>query len=325
MHPLRSCKRWLFVLLLAIPMGAPVAQSDYPSRALTITTPTAAGGGTDLVARIFAERLTGLLGQSIVIDNKSGAGGLIGNQAMQKERNDGYSLFVSANNNQLIVPLMFKDADFDPIDDYEPVAGLARVPYILAVHPSFPAGNLKEFLAEISNNPGKYQYVSAGVGTLNHLIPEMLSQRLNADLEHVPYKGIAAALSDVVSNRVPIVFGALPAISPQVESGRLKLLAVTSETRLPSLPSVPALNEEVPGLANEMWVALWAPAGTSDDIVSRLDAAVAEAKKDSGLQERISSAGMSVMEEDAQGLNQLQKGEFEVWKKLLAELDLIAR
>lgn len=321
----RQVKNILVALLLIAPFGASSAENDYPNRALTLTTPTAAGGGTDLVARIFSESLTGALGQSIVVDNKPGAGGLIGNQAMLKERNDGYSLFVSANNNQLIVPLMFKNANFDPIEDYEPIAGLAKVPYILAVHPSFPADNLDEFLEEIKSNRGKYQYVSAGVGTLNHLIPEMLSQRLDAELEHVPYKGIAAALADVVSNRVPIVFGALPSISSQIDSGRLKLLAVTGETRLPSLPDVPALNEKVPGIANDMWVAMWAPKGTSADTVAKIDKAVAKAKKDPALQERLVNAGMSVMEEDSQGLNDLQKSEFEVWKKLLKELDLIDR
>src|SRR3546814_5843886 len=135
----------------------------------------------------------------------------------------------------------------------------------------------------------------------------------------------ASALSKILSSRVPIVICALPAISAQDEAGRLKLLAVTTEERLPSLPSVPALNEEVPGLANEMWVGLWAPSGTSADVISRLDKAVAEAKKDQGLQKRISSAGMSIMAEDSQGLNQLQQGEFNVWKKLLAELGQIGR
>lgn len=321
----RQIKNILVAIFLVFPVGTSVAESDYPNRPLTMTTPTAAGGGTDLVARIFSESLTGSLRQSIVVDNKPGAGGLIGNQAMLKEKNDGHSLFVSANNNQLIVPLMFKEANFDPLDDYEPVAGLAKVPYILAVHPSFPAGNLDEFLEEIKNNRGKYQYVSAGVGTLNHLIPEMLSQRLDAGLEHVPYKGIAAALADVVSNRVPIVFGALPAISSQIDSGRLKLLAVTGETRLPSLPDVPALNEKVPGIANDMWVAMWAPKGTPAEVVKKLDEAVSEAKQDPALQERIANAGMSVMEEDSKALAALQRNEFEIWKKLLDELELIAR
>ena len=321
------CRRRQILLasLLAAFISAPhavSAESTYPERPIVITTPTAAGGGTDMVARVYAEQLAKTLGQSIAVINKPGAGGLIGNQAMQREANDGYSLFVSANNNQLIVPQMLDDANFDPIKDYVPIAGLARVPYILAVHPDFPAKTLPEFLKQVENNSGKYQYVSAGVGTLNHLVPEMLAQRLNTKMEHVPYKGISAALSDVISNRVPIVFGALPAIYPQVEAGKLRLLAVVSENRLPSLPDVPALNEYVSDFSNDMWVALYAPAGTPPDVVEKINAAVADAKRDPQVQERFSQLGMFIMDDGPDALNKRQIAEFQTWKTVLDQIGL---
>lgn len=311
----------LAALVICFPHIA-FADGNYPERPITITTPTAAGGGTDMVARIFAEKISPLLGQTIVVNNKPGAGGLIGNQAMQQEKNDGYSLFVSANNNQLIIPLMLKDANFDPIKDYEPIAGLARVPYILAVHPSFPAQNLAEFLSEIKSNPGKYQYVSAGIGTLNHLVPEILSERIGSKMEHVPYRGISAALTDVISNRVPIVFGALPAIFPHVEAGKLRVLAVASESRLPSLPSVPALNEEVPGMANDMWVALYAPAKTPDNIIQKINSAISIAKSDPEVAARFEQLGMSLMKDGPQELAGRQEAEFKTWKTVLRQVGI---
>src|SRR5690606_26883379 len=171
------------------------AAADYPSGPIQIVTPTAAGGGTDIVARLVADRLAPALGQPIVVNNKPGAGGAIGNQFMRRERNDGYSLFVSANSNQLILPWVMKEPGFDPIKDFEPVAGLGVVPYVLAVHPSFEAKDLKEFLRLIKENPGDYYYASAGIGTLNHQIPEMLAIELGTKMEHDPYRGVSPAMT----------------------------------------------------------------------------------------------------------------------------------
>ncbi|PLC50641.1 LacI family transcriptional regulator [Pollutimonas subterranea] len=293
--------------------------STYPSRAITVTTPTAAGGGTDIVARVVSERLASVLGQSIVVANKPGAGGVIGNQAMLREKNDGYSLFITANSNQLIVPWVFKDANFDPINDFEPVAGLGIVPYVLAVHPDFPSKNLDEFLALIKANPGKYQYASAGAGTLNHLIPEMLTHALGTSMEHIPYRGVAPAMADVLGGRVPIVFGSLSSVLENIRAGKLRALGVSSMERAGVLPEIPALSEKIPGFRSEMWVALYAPAGTPEPVITKLHKAVQLALADPKTHEIFKGLGMTVMNEGPAELAALQEAEYLQWKETVAQ------
>jgi tripartite-type tricarboxylate transporter receptor subunit TctC len=301
-------------LCMAATASADLA-SDYPSRPITVTTPTAAGGGTDIVARIVSERMSTLLGQPIVISNKPGAGGVIGNQAMLREKNDGYSLFVTANSNQLIVPWVFKDANFDPINDYAPIAALGVVPYVLAVYPDFPAKNLDEFLALIKKSPGHYQYASAGAGTLNHLIPEMLTHAIGTSMEHIPYRGVAPAMADVLSGRVPIIFGSLSSVLENIKAGKLRALGVSGAKRADVLPDVPAISEKIPGFRSEMWVALYAPAGTPKPIIDKLNATAKVALADPKTKELFQGLGMSVMTEGPEELATMQKAEFQQWKE----------
>ncbi len=291
------------------------AVSDYPTRPITVTTPTAAGGGTDIVARIVSEKMSSLLGQPIVISNKPGAGGVIGNQAMLREKNDGYSLFITANSNQLIVPWVFKNANFDPINDYAPIAALGVVPYVLAVYPDFPAKNLDEFLALIKKNPGQYQYASAGAGTLNHLIPEMLTHTIGTRMEHIPYRGVAPAMADVLSGRVPIIFGSLSSVLENIKAGKLRALGVSSAQRTGVLPDVPAISEKIPGFRSEMWVALYAPAGTPGPIIDKLHKTAQVALSDPKTKELFQGLGMSVMTEGPEELAKMQKAEYQQWKE----------
>ncbi|MGO1766649.1 LacI family transcriptional regulator [Advenella sp. S44] len=292
--------------------------TDYPVRPITIMTPTAAGGGTDIVARIVSDKLAALLGQPIVINNKPGAGGVIGNQAMLREKNDGYSLFVTANSNQLITPWVFRNANFDPLKDFEPVTGLGTVPYVLAVHPDFPAKNLDEFLTLIKENPGQFQYASAGPGTLNHLIPEMLTHAIGTEMEHIPYRGVAPAMADVLGGRVPVVFGSLSSVLENIRSGKLRALGVSSATRTDVLPDTPAIIEKVPGFQSEMWVALYAPAGTPKSIIDKLHSSAQRALDDPGTQKLFKGLGMSVMKKGPAELAKLQEAEYQQWKETVA-------
>lgn len=291
------------------------AVTDYPTRPITVTTPTAAGGGTDIVARIVSEKMSALLGQPIVISNKPGAGGVIGNQAMLREKNDGYSLFITANSNQLIVPWVFKNANFDPINDYAPIAALGVVPYVLAVYPDFPAKNLDEFLTLIKKNPGQYQYASAGAGTLNHLIPEMLTHTIGTRMEHIPYRGVAPAMADVLSGRVPIIFGSLSSVLENIKAGKLRALGVSSAQRTGVLPDVPAISEKIPGFRSEMWVALYAPAGTPRPVIDKLHKTAQAALSDPKTKELFQGLGMSVMTEGPEELAKMQKAEYQQWKE----------
>jgi tripartite-type tricarboxylate transporter receptor subunit TctC len=296
---------------------APASATDYPTRPITIITPTAAGGGTDIVARIIAEKIAPVLGQPIVVNNKPGAGGTIGNQAMLREKNDGYTLFVTANSNQLILPWVVKNAGFDPIKDFAPVSGLGVVPYVLAVNKGFPAQTLPEFLTYIKAHPGEVYYASAGLGTLNHLIPEMLASRLDTKLVHVPYKGVSPAMADVLGGQVPVLFGSLSSVLENVKGQNLRALGVSSAQRLDLLPDVPAIAEEVPGFQAEMWVALYALAGTPQPVIDRLSAAVSAALNDPDTQEKFKKQGMSVMKAGPAELAAIQEKEYKMWSEVV--------
>lgn len=302
--------------LLTGMMSAQAAE-DYPSGPVTIVTPTAAGGGTDIVARLVAEKLAGALGQPMVVNNKPGAGGAIGNQFMIREKNDGYSLFVTANSNQLILPWVVKNAGFDPIEDFEPVSGLGSVPYVLAVHPSFEAQTLADFLRVLKEKPGELYYASAGIGTLNHLIPEMVASEVGSKMEHVPYRGVAPAMSDVLGGQIPILFGSLSSVLENIRAGKLNALAVTSEKRLDLLPNVPAIGEEIPGFQAEMWVALYAPAGTPAPVIEKLHQAVRAAQDDPETEARFKQQGMSLMKASPAELAQIQEAEYKRWGEVV--------
>lgn len=314
---LHTFARSALIVCLGTGMMSAHAADDFPHSPVTIVTPTAAGGGTDIVARLVAEKLAGALGQPMVVNNKPGAGGAIGNQFMLREKNDGYSLFVTANSNQLILPWVVKDAGFDPIKDFEPVSGLGSVPYVLAVHPSFEAQTLADFLRVLKEKPGELYYASAGIGTLNHLIPEMLASEVGSKMEHVPYRGVAPAMSDVLGGQIPILFGSLSSVLENIRAGKLRALAVTSETRLDLLPDVPAIAEEIPGFQAEMWVALYAPAGTPAPVVEKLHQAVRAAQDEPETEARFKQQGMSLMKAGPAELARIQEAEYQRWGEIV--------
>lgn len=290
----------------------------YPSRPITVTTPTAAGGGTDIVARVVAEKIAPILGQPIVINNKPGAGGVIGNQIMKREPNDGYSLFLTANSNQLIAPWVYKNVNFDPINDYEPVAMVGFVPHVLVVHPSFPATTFAEFIEEIKRHPGKYNYSSGGNGTINHLMAEMVAQRAGTKMEHIPYKAISAALTDVMSGEVPMIFTTVNSAIEYIKSGKLRPLVTGSSERLEALPDVPAIKETYPDFFDtDMWVAVYAPKGTPRDRIDVVYQAVEKALKDGDLQGRFKTLGVRPGADGPDALAKRQAHDYAEWEKIV--------
>lgn len=293
------------------------ALAAYPDRAITITVPTAPGGTVDIVARVLADQFSKSLGQPVIVSNKAGAGGVVGTQAMLRELPDGYSVLVTANSNQLIVPWVYRDARFDPIKDFAPIAAVGVVPNVLCVHPSFPARDLKEFLAVVRANPKKYQYASAGSGTLNHLLGEMLNQQGRLQLEHIPYKGVAPAMSDVLGNQVPMLFASLPSAVEAVKAGRLRALGVSSLTRAALLPDVPAIAEQLPGFSGDLWVAVYAPRNTPPAVIGRLYAAVKAALASSDVQQRFEKLGVVAMNDGPVELARRQQEEFVRWKQIV--------
>jgi tripartite-type tricarboxylate transporter receptor subunit TctC len=289
----------------------------YPDRPITITVPTAPGGTVDIIARILADQFSKSLGQPVIVSNKAGAGGVVGTQAMLREAPDGYNVLVTANSNQLIVPWVYKDVRFDPIKDFAPIAAVGVVPNVLCVHPSFPARDLKEFLALVRANPGKYQYASAGSGTLNHLLGEMLNQQGKMRLEHIPYKGVAPAMSDVLGNQVPMLFASLPSAVEAVRAGRLRALGVSSVSRVAILPDVPAIAEQLPGFSGDLWVAVYAPRETPTAVIERLYAAVKAALASTEVAARFEKLGVVAMNDGPVELAKRQQAEFARWKQIV--------
>ena len=311
-------KHLLLSSLVAACTATTAAAQEYPSRSISVTTPTAAGGGTDIVARVVTEKMAQILGQPIVIQNKPGAGGVIGNMSMKQERNDGYSLFLTANSNQLITPWVYPNVQFDPINDYEPVATVGFVPHVLVVHPDFPANTFEEFVEEIKANPGKYNYSSGGNGTINHLMAEMVAERVGTEMVHIPYKAISAALTDVMSGEVPIIFTTVNSAIEYITAGKLRPLVTGSPERLEALPNVPAIKEIYPDFFDtDMWVAVYAPKGTPRDRIEILYRAIDQALKDEDLQARFKTLGVRPGADSPEELAKRQAYDYAQWEKIV--------
>lgn len=292
MTPIR--RRGVLAAGLALALPAARAQ-NWPAKPVTLIVPQAPGGTNDALGRILAQKLGERLGQSVVVENRAGAGGNVGTAVAAKAARDGHTLLLTISSTQAINPALYKSTGFDPVKDFDPIAPVGVVPNVLVVHPSFPARTLKEFIAEARRQRPPYQYASAGNGSLNHLLGEMLNRAAGLQLDHVPYKGVAPALTDVIGGQVPMAFASLPSCIGHVKAGKLRALGVSSVRRSPALPDVPSMSEELPGYAGDLWVGLFAVAGTPQPIIDRLAAEVAAVTASPDVVERFASLGAEVL------------------------------
>lgn len=249
------------------------AAAAFPERPITLVVPFAAGGSTDLIARLVAARMTATLGQQVIVDNRGGAGGNIGSAAVAKAEPDGYTILMGTVATHALNPALYKSMPYDPIKDFAPVSLLVFVPNVLVVNPSFPAKTVPELIALLKANPGKYSYASSGNGTPLHLSGELFKSMAGVDMVHVPYKGAGPALVDVIAGHVPIMFDNLPPSLEQIRAGKLRGIAVTTKDRAPSAPDMPTIAETLPGYETYSWNALFAPAGTPKEAIDKLNAA----------------------------------------------------
>ena len=258
----------------ALSNGA-AAQDLAPGRPITLVVPTAAGGTTDFAARLLAEPLGQRLGRPIVVDNRAGANGVIGTQAVTRARPDGHTLLVQYSGYHVGTPAVVRNIGWDPLKDLAPVALLMDAPQVLLAHPSVPARTLAELVAHAKANPGKLNYASSGNGSMQHLGTELLKQRAGIDLVHVPYRGTGPVMQDLVSGRVQLFLTTPPPAVPFLRSGQLRALALAARERHPALPEVPTADEAgLPGFVVEAWFAVFAPASTPAPFVERLAAEV---------------------------------------------------
>ena len=280
------------VLSATLPLEGKAA--NYPTKPIAMIVPQAPGGTNDVVGRIVAQKLGEVLGGSVIVENRVGAGGNIGTAAAAKAPKDGYTVLMTISSAQAINPALYKSPGFHPVKDFTPVALVGFVPNVLIVHPSFPAKSLEEFLRVVKAKPGQYQYASAGNGTLNHLLGEMLNSSAGLDMQHIPYKGISPALTDVMGGRVPIAFASLPSVLGHLNSGKLVALAVSSPRRSPTLPQVPAIAERVPDYSGTLWVGLFTPRGVSAEVETRLGQAMAKVLADPAAQQALTAQGVEL-------------------------------
>lgn len=277
--------------LIALAAGTAGAQERYPSRPVTLVVPQAAGGANDAIARVVAQKLGEVLGQTFVVENRVGAGGNVGTAAVAKARNDGYTLMLTANSAQVINPALYKSTGFDPVKDFEPIAPVATAGYVLVAHNSFPARNISELITAAKAAPGKFMIASAGNGTLNHLIGEMLGKAAGIELTHVPYKGAAAAVNDLVGGQVQLSVQSLPSSIAFIKANRLRVLGVVNEKRVAALPDAPTIGETIKGFGSTPWYGVFAPAGTPKAIVAQVHAALARVLEMPETRERLAAVG----------------------------------
>jgi tripartite-type tricarboxylate transporter receptor subunit TctC len=250
----------------------------YPSKPIRLIVPFSAGGGNDNVARLVGKALSGSLGQQVVIDNRPGAGGVLGAELAAKSAPDGYTLFLGGVGSHAINPNLHERLPYDPIKDFAPVALLASAPLMLVVHPSVPAGSTREFIALARLKPGRLNYASNGNGSSSHLAAVMFEAMAGVEMVHVPYKGLSPALADLLSGRVQLMFSSVVAILPHIKAGKLRGLAVTASKRLALMPELPTLAESgLAGYEASSWYGVLAPAGTPEEVVARLNAEMVKA------------------------------------------------
>lgn len=306
--------------ILLMLSGQALAQNLYPSKPITVVVPTGAGGSTDIVARIVSDKLGQIIGQPVVVTNKAGAAGVIGTQFVTNSEPNGYTLLISTNQIAM-APHFFEKPPYDATKQLSPVTGLAMVPIVLVMNPKIPVNNVPKLIEYARSNPEKLSYGSAGNGSPNHLLFELFKSKAGINVMHVPYKGIAPAVHDVVSGNLSLAVASLPSVQGLVESGRLKLLAVTSDKRLPSLPDIPTIAEAVPGYEGSVWVGMWAATNTPPEIIAKLHSATLQALADPQVKARLAEGGMLVETSSPRDLGARLATETNRWSEIVRNLD----
>ncbi|AEI82894.1 extra-cytoplasmic solute receptor (plasmid) [Cupriavidus necator N-1] len=303
----------------ALLISSAVWASGYPVKPVTLIVPQAPGGANDAVARIVAQRLGAVLGQPIVVDNRPGAGGNIGIQVAAKAPHDGYTLLLTVGSSFTINPSLYRKIPFDPVKDFEPITLMATAPYLLVTNPAIQARSVQDLIGLARSKPGKLDYASAGNGTLNHLLGEMLKAKAGIDITHVPYKSAAAAATDVVAGQVPITFGSLPGVMPFVKTGQLRVLGVATEKRSRLIPEVPTIGEAIPGYSAISWYGLLAPAGTPKEILAQLHADATKVLNSKDVQDKLAAQGAEAASNTPEQFRALIKEDLVKWAKVVKD------
>jgi tripartite-type tricarboxylate transporter receptor subunit TctC len=313
---LRSLLLLCSVSTSAVSLQPAWAQAEFPSRPVKLIVPFPAGGGIDLTARVAAQKLGDVLGQQIVIQNQAGGGGAIATDAVAKADPDGYTLLYHSVTG-IVHAAVTEKLPYDWLRDLAPVSLMTRFAPVMIVTPTLPARDLKEFIALLKANPGKYSYASSGVGTAVHLAAELFREKAGVDIVHVPYRGTAAAMPDLIAGRIAMMIDGVPIQTPNIRSGTVRALAVTTSTRSPAIPDIPTMKEA--GLDYEVpfWTALYAPIGTPRGVVSKLAAAAGKAMQDNAVTKRLSEVGTESVGSTPTELDAQTRQQFSLYRTMV--------
>ena len=308
-------------LLLAGPTHAQT--TPYPTRPVKFIVPITPGGSNDVVARVIAQKLTEQWGQAVTVDNRPGAGMNLGADLVAKSPPDGYTWLLGANNIFVTNPHVGK-TPFDVFKDFTPISQVALVPFVLVVHPSVPAKNVAELVAYAKANPDKLNYGSSGNGSPQQLASEMLNHAAGIQMQHVPYKGAVPAITDLLGGRIQVFIGAVNSLLPHIKEGKLRLIAGAGGKRFAAFPDVPAIAETVPGVALDVWLGVFMPAGVPKDVVARVNADIARVLQLPDVKANLSGQGIEPAPSSPEALAATIKDDYARWGKVIREANIKA-
>ena len=315
-------RRTLMSCSLLVLAGSALAQG-YPNKVIKLQVPFAPGGTTDIIARTISDALGKALGQTVVVENKAGGGGIIGANETAKAAPDGYNLGIATVSTTAANPAINPRTPYNPLTDFTPIINIAATPNVIAVHPSFPAKDYKGFVAELKKNPGKYSFSSSGTGGIGHLQMELYKNLSGTFITHIPYRGAGPALNDTVSGQVPMTFDNMPSALPFIQSGRLVAVVVAAPQRLPQLPNVPTFKEIGLEPVNRMaYYGIYGPKGLPKEVVDKVNAGVRKALEDPAVKKRIEDTGSIIIANTPEQFAAQIKAEFEVYKKVVESAHL---